>query len=215
MKSDVNKCALIQYLCDVNKMNPQMQLIRDECIFLKRLTWKSSATFWSCHNKRITFKLSLKHGHYCSTGVLLGLQACCTSFHKKYDGKVDINPTALKAGNKSFDLLAVHALSGCDIMSYPFESESFPLLTCCSDWILIYKYLQSLMQKKWTGWKLEWTLSYLYCEKLMESLNNLRFTLFSKKQDPPKIRSLPPNDKAAIEHVKRARLQVLLWRAAD
>jgi len=156
MKSDVNKYALIQYLCDVNKMNPQMQLIRDECIFMKRLTWKSSATFWSCHHKRITFKLSLKHGHYCSTGVLLlGLQACCTSFHEKYDGKVDINPTASKVGNKSFDLLAVHALSGCDIMSYPFESERFPLLTCCSNWILIYKYLQSLMQKKWTGWKLE------------------------------------------------------------
>jgi len=49
----------------------------------------------------------------------------------------------------------------------------------------------------------------------MESLNNFRFTLFNKKQDPPKIRSLPPNDKAAIEHVKRARLQVLIWRAAD
>jgi len=31
MKSDVNKCALIQYLCDVNKMNPQMQLIGYKC----------------------------------------------------------------------------------------------------------------------------------------------------------------------------------------
>jgi len=58
-------------------------------------------------------------------------------------------------------------------------------------------------------------LSYLYCGKLMESLNNFRFTLFTKKKDPPKIRSLPPDDKAAIEHVKRARLQVLIWRAAD
>jgi len=33
-------------------------------------------------------------------------------------------------------------------------------------------------------------LSYLYSGKLMESLNNLRFTLFSKKKDPPKIESL-------------------------
>ena len=31
MKSDVNKHALIQYLCDANKMNPQLQLIRDKC----------------------------------------------------------------------------------------------------------------------------------------------------------------------------------------
>jgi len=49
----------------------------------------------------------------------------------------------------------------------------------------------------------------------MESLNNLRFTFLARKQDPPKIKSLPPNDKAAIEHAKRARLQVLIWRAAD
>jgi len=59
MKSDVNKRALIQYLCDVNKMNPQLQHIRDECIIMKRQTWKSSATFWSYHHKRITFKFSL------------------------------------------------------------------------------------------------------------------------------------------------------------
>ena len=48
----------------------------------------------------------------------------------------------------------------------------------------------------------------------MEFLKNLRFTLFGKKKNSPKIKSLPPNDKAAIEHVKRARLQVLIWRAA-
>jgi len=34
-------------------------------------------------------------------------------------------------------------------------------------------------------------------------------------KDPPKIKSLPPTDKSAIEHVKRALLQVLIWRAAD
>jgi len=31
MKSDVNKHALIQYLCDANGMNSQLQLIRDKC----------------------------------------------------------------------------------------------------------------------------------------------------------------------------------------
>ena len=38
---------------------------------------------------------------------------------KKYDGKVfDIKATALKLGDKCFDLLAVRALSGCDTVSY-------------------------------------------------------------------------------------------------
>lgn len=47
------------------------------------------------------------------------------------------------------------------------------------------------------------------------SLNQLRFTLFSRKKEPPKIRSLPPTDEAAIQHVRRARLQAVIWRAAD
>jgi len=40
---------------------------------------------------------------------------------KKYDGKViDINAIALKLKDKCIDFLAIHALSGCDSVSYPF-----------------------------------------------------------------------------------------------
>ena len=40
---------------------------------------------------------------------------------RKYNGQViDINATALKLGNKCLDLLAAHAISGCDTVSYPF-----------------------------------------------------------------------------------------------
>ena len=40
---------------------------------------------------------------------------------KKYSGKViDIKITASKLGNKCYDLLSMHALSGYDIASYPF-----------------------------------------------------------------------------------------------
>jgi len=94
-----------------------------ESIIMKRLTWKSSATFWSCHHKKSHSNSHWRHGHYCSTGVLLlGLQVCCTSFHEIYDKKViDINAMALKLGNKYFYLLTVHALSGCESMSYPCE----------------------------------------------------------------------------------------------
>ena len=41
---------------------------------------------------------------------------------KKYDGKlIDIKATAEKRGEKCVDLLAINALSGCDVVSYPFE----------------------------------------------------------------------------------------------
>lgn len=40
---------------------------------------------------------------------------------KKYDGKIiDVKATAVKLGEKCLDLLATHALSGCDRVSYPF-----------------------------------------------------------------------------------------------
>jgi len=39
MKNDVNKRVLIQYQCDAKRMNPQLQLIGDECeyVIMKRL----------------------------------------------------------------------------------------------------------------------------------------------------------------------------------
>ena len=39
--------------------------------------------------------------------------------------------------------------------------------------------------------------------------------IFSKTKDPLKVKDLPPTDQSAIEHVKRARLQVLIRRAAE
>jgi len=100
---------------------------------------------------------------------------------KKYDGKViDINATASKLGNKSFDLLAVHALSGCDIMSYPFGKWKISALN-----LLLKLNLNLQVFTEPDAEEVDWVkagidfFSYLYCGKLMESLNNLRFTLFS------------------------------------
>ena len=47
-------------------------------------------------------------------------------------------------------------------------------------------------------------------------LANFRASLFSKKKIPPlKIKCLPPTDEAVIQHIKRPRLQVLIWVAAE
>ena len=49
----------------------------------------------------------------------------------------------------------------------------------------------------------------------MKCLGSLRYSLFSKKLTTPALKKLPPIDNSAKEHVKRARLQVLVWQAAD
>ena len=40
---------------------------------------------------------------------------------RKHDGRIiNINETVAKLGNKSKDILSLHALTGCDTVSYPF-----------------------------------------------------------------------------------------------
>ena len=110
----------------------------------------------------------------------------------------------------------MHALSGCDTVSYPFGKGKISALN-----LLLKLDLNLQVFTEPDAEEVDWMkagidfLSYLYCGKIMETLNNLRFKIFSKNEDPPKIKSLPPTDKSAIEHVKRARLQVLISRAAD
>ena len=136
---------------------------------------------------------------------------------KKYDGKViDINATALKLDDKCFDLLAIHALSGCDTVSYPFGKGKVSAVNLLLKSDLKLKVFSDpeANERDWLKAGTEF-LSSLYGGLKSPSLNHLRFTLFSRKKEPPKIRSLPPTDEAAVNHVKRARLQVLMWRAAD
>ena len=43
----------------------------------------------------------------------------------------------------------------------------------------------------------------------------LRYNIFGQKKDPPKVKSLPPTDEAAVQHIKRVHLQTIIWDAAD
>jgi len=220
MRSDVNKSALIQFMCDANRTNPQLQLIGDDCEYHHE----------EADVKIISYLLKLspqrKHIQILAddTDIFVLLVFFCWVYKpaaqvsmRKYDGKlIDITATALKLGDKCFDLLAVHALSGCDTVSYPFGKGKISALNLLLELDLNLRVFTEpdAEEQDWVKAGIDF-LSYLYCGKLVDSLNNLRYTLFSKKKDPPKIKSLPPTDKSAVEHVKRARLQVLIWRAAD
>ncbi|CAM1319304.1 Uncharacterised protein g7168 [Pycnogonum litorale] len=219
MKSDVNKSALIQYMCDANRTNPQLQLIGDECEYHHEADVKIISYLLKLSSQRKHIQILAD-----DTDIFVLLVFFCWVYKpvahvsmRKYDGKViDITATASKLGDKCFDLLAVHALSGCDTVSYPFGKGKVSALN-----LMLKLDLNLHVFTEPDAEEVDWMkagidfLSYLYCGKIMESLNNLRYTLFSRKKDPPKIQTLPPTDKSAIEHIKRARLQVLIWRAAD
>jgi len=42
-----------------------------------------------------------------------------------------------------------------------------------------------------------------------------RFRLFTKRKKPPKVTSLPPTSPNLLQHILRAHLQVMFWKAAE
>ena len=59
-------------------------------------------------------------------------------------------------------------------------------------------------------------ISVLYNDKhSTTSMNQLRHTIFISKTNTPKIKTLPPTDSALDEHLNRAHLQTMVWKAAD
>ena len=56
----------------------------------------------------------------------------------------------------------------------------------------------------------------LYVQPSGSSMTQARYNLYTRKQGKPmRIMSLPPTDLNLFLHVKRAHLQMLLWKAAD
>ena len=136
---------------------------------------------------------------------------------KMYSGKVvDINAFTLKLEVKSTNILAAHALSGCDTVSYPFGKGKVSAINLLqkTDCDISSFSDPAASEDSWLKAGLDFLIR-LYGGKLPSTFNSLRFALFSSRQDTPKIKSLPPTDTSAIQHVKRARHQVMIWRAAD
>jgi hypothetical protein len=55
----------------------------------------------------------------------------------------------------------------------------------------------------------------LYGQKQGTSLQSARFLLFTNKRKSPKVMALPPTFANLLQHVLRAHLQVMLWKAAN
>ena len=143
-----------------------------------------------------------------------------TSAHvtmRKYNGMViDIKATADKLGDKCLDLLATHALSGCDSASYPFgKGKATAINLVLNSKVTLKEFVNPLAEEEvWIEEGLSF-LSKLYGGTETTSFADLRYSIFRKKKDPPKIKSLPPTYEAAVQHIRRSRLQVMIWRAAD
>ena len=55
----------------------------------------------------------------------------------------------------------------------------------------------------------------LYGGRSRSDLNSVRYVLFSKKVNSLQIKSRPPADQSAVNHIKQVHLQTILWCSAD
>ena len=115
-------------------------------------------------------------------------------------------------------LRGMHSLSGCDTTSYPYGKGKISALNTLlagdfpglSDVLgevgATHADLMDAAQPYFIA---------MYGQMPGTSMESARFNLFTKKKNSPKVRALPPTSMNLLQHVLRAHLQVMLWKAAD
>jgi len=122
---------------------------------------------------------------------------------------LDINATCADLGEKCLQLLGVHALSGCDTVSYPYGKGKISALNT----LLTGDFpglAHELGEVEATHTDLmEAAQTYfcaLYCQPSGTSMENAHFKLFTKKKKATKIMALPPTSANLLLHVLQAHL---------
>ena len=138
-----------------------------------------------------------------------------------WDGVVlDINATCANLGDTvCSQLLGAHALSSCDTVSYPFGKGKASLLKTLEAgnipglFNVLGKESATHVDLMADGQQF---IAALYGQPTGTSMTHARFNRYTRKQGKPlRIMLLPPTDTNLYLHVRRAHLQVLLWKAAD
>ena len=140
---------------------------------------------------------------------------------EKWDGGfLDINAKCANIGAPvCSQLLGAHVLSGCDTVSSPFDkgkasvlktmkAGNFPgLFDILGEESATHVDLMAVGQHFFAA---------LYGQPTGTSVTQARYNLYTRKQAKPlRIMLLPPTDTNLYLHVRRAHLQMLLWKAAD
>lgn len=136
---------------------------------------------------------------------------------KKFDGTViNINESSKQLGEKCKDILALHALTGCDSTSYPFgkgKNSGLSVLQNHDD-IGLEVFGEEESTKEEIIEAGTRFFAYLYGSTPPVKMNSLRHQLFSRSKTTPSIKSLPPTDEALQQHLMRSHMQVMIWKSA-
>ena len=218
-----NKTQLIQHLCQGNQ-EPSVDMVGDdECIFGHE----------EADVNMVSYALMMSREHGCQQIQIVSddtdvfvllvhfywkLRPLAAITMKRFDGKtIYITATAMALGHKCVQLLHMHAITGCDSVSYPFGKGKVSSLKVIvdSDDLDIEVFGESnatISDVMCTGCRM---FGHLYGAKCGTTMNALRYKIFSTRLNVPTLKSLPPTDDSLALHLKRAHIQAMLWKAAD
>ena len=116
-------------------------------------------------------------------------------------------------------LTGMHVLSGCDTVSYPFNKGKISALNTlqAGDFPGLYQVLgkedathSDLME---TG---QMFFAALCGQALGTTMSEARYRIYSRKKGKPmRIMAIPPTEANLYILVRRAHLQMMLWKATD
>ena len=133
---------------------------------------------------------------------------------------VKINESSSLLGAKSFQLLGMHALSGCDTMSYSFGHGKATALKVLksADHSGLYTLFgeQSANHQQLLETERKFICS-LYGVAAGQRMASARYALYTRRTRGKVVcvKTLPSTDANLSYHILRAHYQVMLWKAAN
>ena len=137
---------------------------------------------------------------------------------QKWNGIVlNINNTVINLGNKCQNILGVHALSGCDTVSYPFGKGKKSAFKILKNYEL--PNMDKMGEVDATNDEIFAASKHfflkLYGQENAKDLNQARYNIYKKRKNKANLKTLPPTDPNLRKHTLRGHLQVILWKSAD
>ena len=121
---------------------------------------------------------------------------------RKFDGQIiNINISSEMLGDPCAKLLVLHALTGCDSLSFPFGKGKVNAIKIFKTNCPSLGHIGS---------------SLLYGAQTYKAMHDLRYNIYTNKRDKaPKLKTLPPTDENLSLHVLLVHLQAMIWNAVD
>ncbi|KAJ8392658.1 hypothetical protein AAFF_G00073320 [Aldrovandia affinis] len=127
------------------------------------------------------------------------------------------NINLMNLGEQCCSILAMHALSRCDTTSYPAGKGKVSALKAMR--VVPGDLLHFIGEEGATDLQITEAVRgfflALYNQRKSAPLNVARYDIYQKRKTPSALKTLPPTERNAHLHGRRAHLQVLLWKAAD